>query len=212
MKLALFGASGATGRLLTERALAAGHTISALVRNPSTFPFSDRVRVVQGDVFSPEAIAETLGGADAVLSALGARSLKQEDVLERAVPLIVGAMVAAGISRIIVLGSCGVLENALDQQPLWRRWLLENILYKTLLKWPIASQRSQYSTLARSPLDWTMAMPPALTNTPARGKFRVDGNALPHNGSRISRADVADFMLQQLSTNEWSRMGVYLTW
>jgi putative NADH-flavin reductase len=212
MHLALFGASGRTGQLLTERALAQGHTLSALLRNPDLYPYAKRVSVIQGDAFTPSAIAQTLVGAQAVLSALGARSLGKEDVLERAVPLIVRAMDEAALSRVIVLGSAGALDSALDKQPAYRRWLVENVVYKTMLKWPVASQRAQIQALEASDLDWTMVMPPMLTNGPARGSYRVDGEALPRNGSRISRADVADFMLQQLTSSSWSKKGVYITW
>ena len=211
MHLALFGASGRTGQLLTQFALERGHTISALVRNPNVYPFTDRVTVVEGDAFTASAIAQTMVGADAVLSALGARSLGKEDVLERAVPLIVAAMERGGISRLVTLGSAGALDSALDKQARWRRWLFENLVYNTLLKWPVASQRAQYTALAASDLDWTMVMPPMLTNGPAKERYRVDGEALPRNGSRISRADVAAFMIAQLASSRWSRQGVYLS-
>ena len=212
MKIAIFGASGATGRLLTERSLAAGHTVAALLRTPGSFPYADRVRVIQGDAYSADAIAQTVAGADAVFSALGARSLKKDDVLERGVPLIVQAMVAAGVSRIVALGSAGALDSSLDKQAAWRRWIVQNIVYNTFLKWPVAAQRAQYRILAASRLDWTMVMPPMLTNGAGRWKYRVDGEALPRGGSRIARADVADFMFQQLTSNEWSRKGVYISW
>jgi putative NADH-flavin reductase len=129
-----------------------------------------------------------------------------------AVHLIIQATERAGIARIVVLGSAGALDFALDKQPAWRRWLVENLVYKTALKWPVASQRAQYTALSASPLDWTMVMPPLLTNRPPRGSYRIDGDALPRNGSSISRADVAYFMLQQLTTPAWSRRGVYITW
>jgi putative NADH-flavin reductase len=212
MHLALFGGSGRTGQLLTERALAQGHTLSVLVRKPASYALANRVKVIEGDAFTPSAIAHTLVGADAVLSALGARSLGKEDVLERAVPLIIQAMVDARLHRIIVLGSAGALDSALDYQPAYRRWIVENLVYKTLLKWPVASQRAQIQALEKSDLDWTMVMPPMLTNGAAKGFYRVDGKALPRNGSSISRADVAEFMLQQLATSAWSRQGVYITW
>jgi putative NADH-flavin reductase len=212
MKIAIFGASGATGRLLTERCLAAGHTVSALVRTPSKFPYADKVRVVQGDIFSLAAIADTLTGADAVLSALGARSLGEDHALERGIPLIVQAMIDAHISRIVVLGSGGALDTAMDKQPAWRKWLVENILYKTLLKWPVIAQRHQYAALSASPLDWTMAMPPMLTNARGRGSVRVDPDALPPGASRIARADVADFLFAQLTSSQWSRKAVYIAW
>lgn len=213
MNIALFGASGATGKLLTERCLAAGHTVSALVRSPDAFPFKDRVRTVIGSAFDPVAIAATLAGADAVLSALGAKSpFSNENVLPRAVPLIVRAMTEHGVKRIIALGSAGALPSSLDKQPAYRRWIVQKIVYNVFLKYPVLEQISQYKTLSASNLDWTMVMPPMLSNAPARGHYRIDAEALPRNGSMISRADVADFMMQQLISEQWLKRGVYLTW
>jgi putative NADH-flavin reductase len=212
MQVAIFGASGATGQLLTERCLAQGYGVTALLRTPESFAFRDRVRVVRGDAFTPSAIAATLAGVDAVLSALGARSLGKEDVLERAVPLIVSAMEELGPRRIVVLGSAGALDTAMDKQWGWQKWLVENIVYKTALKWPVASQRAQYAALSASGLDWTMAMPPMLTNEAGRGRYRLDADALPPGAVRIARSDVADFMMRQLTSEEWVRKAVYISW
>ncbi len=212
MKIALFGASGATGLLLTKRCLAAGYEVTALLRRPAKFPYLDHVTVIGGDVFTSRAVYDTVHGSNAVLSALGARSLGRENVLERAVPSIVAAMGEFGVCRIVTLGSAGALDSALDRQPGYRRWLVKNVLYRRLLKWPVASQKAQYAALADSVLDWTMVMPPMLTNRPARGHYRVDGKALPWGGVRISRADVAEFMVEQLRSERWSRKGVYLCW
>ena len=217
MNIAIFGASGGTGTLLTQRCLAAGYDVNALLRTPEKFPLRDRVRVIQGSAFDIDSVRKTIEGADVVLSALGAKSLRKEDVLERAVPQIIAAMqepLSAGkpVRRIIVLGAAGALPNSLDKQPAWRRWIVQNIIYKMILKWPLTSQISQWNNLSRSNLDWTMVMPPMLTNGPARGSYRVDGEALPPNGSRISRADVADFMMQQIGSAQWIRRGVYISW
>jgi putative NADH-flavin reductase len=217
MKIALFGASGATGKLLTQRCLVAGYDVTALLRTPEKFPFRDSVHVVQGSPFDLAPVRETLTGADVVLSALGANSLKKEDVLERAVPQIIAAMQETStqpnpVRRIIVLGSAGALPTSLDKQPAWRRWIVQNIVYNTFLKWPVASQISQWDNLSHSSLDWTMVMPPMLINAPAHGTYRIDGAALPRNGSRISREDVADFMMQQIASPQWLRKGVYITW
>lgn len=197
MKIAIFGASGATGKLLTQRSLAAGYQVTALLRNPEKFPTHDGFNVIQGSVFDLPLVRQTIEGVDVVLSALGANSLKKEDVLERAVPQIIAAMQQTTtqpkpVNRIIVLGSAGALPDSLDKQPAWRRWIVHNILYNTLLKWPVASQISQWNNLSHSNLDWTMVMPPMLTNSPAHGTYRIDGDALPPNGSRISREDIAD--------------------
>lgn len=212
MRVAVFGASGRTGGLLVERCLAAGYEVTALVRTPATFAWRDRVRVMEGSVFDAEAVRRTIAGAEVVLSALGARSLKKEDVLERAVPLIVEAMRAEGVRRIVVLGGSSAIAGSLDKQPAMVRWFLRRVLYKGVLKWPSASQRAQWETLKGSGLDWTMVLPPMLTEGKGRGKFRVDGEALPPRGSRIARADVADFMVAQIGSGEWVGEGVYVAW
>src|ERR1700731_3112315 len=216
MKIAIFGASGATGTLLTQRCLAGGHNVKALLRPPERFSLRVQVHVIQGSPFDVASVRQTIDGADAVLSALGANSLKKEDILERAVPQVITAMQeslsqAKPVRRIIVLGSAGALATSLDKQPAWRRWIVQNIVYNTFLKWPVASQISQWNDLSHSDLDWTMVMPPMLTNGPARGIYRIDGEALPPNGSRIYRADVADFMMQQIDSPQWIRKGVYLS-
>ena len=105
MNVAIFGASGATGKLLTERCLAAGHHVTALVRRPVNFSLRSKVKVVQGSAFDHAPVLETVEGADVVLSAVGAHSpLRNENVLPRVVPFIVDAMRQASVRRIIVLG------------------------------------------------------------------------------------------------------------
>lgn len=212
MRIAIFGASGATGRLLTELCLSAGHTVTALVRTPRTYPFGDRVDVIEGSVFDPVAVSGTVEGADAVFSALGARTpFRNENVLPRAVPVIVEAMQQAGVRRIIVLGSAGARPDALSRQPAWRRWIVQKIVYPYLLKWPVHEQVEQYRILSGSGLDWTMVLPPVLTHGAARNRYKVDGEALPRNGSSIARADVAQFMFQQLEDPKWIGRGVYIS-
>jgi putative NADH-flavin reductase len=212
MKIAIFGASGGTGLLLTRRCLAAGHQVTALLRSPEAFPLRDQVDVIYGNACDGHAVRKTVEGSDVVLSALGARTWGKEDVLENAVPHIVAAMRQEGVRRVIALGFAGALPDSLDKQPFWRRWIVQKFVYNTFLKWPIASQVSQYANLSSSDLDWTMVMPPMLNNAPARGRYRIDGEALPRNGSQVSREDVADFMMQQIDSPQWIGKGVYITW
>jgi putative NADH-flavin reductase len=214
MNIAIFGANGATGRLLTQYSLSAGYTVTALLRTPESFPFRERVTIVQGSAFDPEAVARTIHGADVVFSALGAKSpLRNENVLPRAVPLIVKAIQQSpSTKRIIALGSAGALPDSLSKQPAWRRWIVQNIVYTYFLKWPVYEQTVQYMALLSSGLDWTMVMPPMLTNGPARGNLRIDGEALPPNATSISRTDVAAFMFQQIEDPQWQRKGVYISY
>jgi putative NADH-flavin reductase len=92
MDIAIFGASGGTGLLLTQRCLKSGHQVTALLRTPEKFSLCSRIRVFHGSPFNPASVRQTIEGADVVFSALGANSLKKEEVLERAVPQIVAAM------------------------------------------------------------------------------------------------------------------------
>jgi putative NADH-flavin reductase len=216
MNIAIFGASGGTGLLLTQRCLESGHQVTALLRTPEKFSLRGRIRGVHGSPFDLASVRQTIEGADVVLSALGANSLKKEDVLERAVPQIIAAMQHTAaqpkpVRRIIVLGSAGALDTSLKNQPAYRRWIVQNLIYKTLLKWPVASQRFQYAALSATNFDWTMVMPPMLTNGPARGVYRIDEEALPRNGNSISRADVADFMMRQIDNPQWIKKGVYVS-
>jgi putative NADH-flavin reductase len=212
MKVSIFGASGATGALLTQRCLAAGDNVTALLRTPEKFPLRERVRVVVGSAFDDMAVRQTVEGADVVLSALGARSLRREDVLERAVPRIVTAMQQAGVKRIIALGGASAFSNSLAAQPALVRWFILNLFYKVIFKWPSHDQAAQWRALSTSGLDWTMVMPPMLTNGPARRSYRVDGDALPPRGIRINRADVAEFMMQQIENPQWVGKGVYIAY
>ena len=211
MKITIFGANGATGQLLTERSLAAGHTVTALVRRPSLFAFQNRVRVVEGSVFDSAVVAKALEGADAVFSALGAHSpLRNEDVLPRAIPVVIEGMQRMGVRRIIALGSAGALPDSLGRQPALLRWFVEKIVYPSVMKWPVHEQRVQYDLLSRSGLEWTMVLPPVLTNGRATARYRIDGEALPAGSSHISRSDVADFMMEQLVSRAWIGRGVYV--
>jgi putative NADH-flavin reductase len=212
MKVAIFGASGGTGLLLTGKSLDRHHEVTALVRTPAKFPYRDRVRVVEGDVFDPAKVREVIAGSDVVLSALGQRTLGHEQLLERGVPLIVEAMQQTGVRRIVALGAAGTAPDAFKRQPLPLRLFLQGVVYRLVLKWPIASQRAQWNILSDSPLDWTVVMPPKLVNSRGRGRYCVYRDGLPPYGLRIARADVADFMLQQIRNPEWSRRGVYIAW
>jgi len=211
MKITIFGANGATGQLLTERSLAAGHAVTALVRKPSLFPFQNRADLVAGSVFDPAVVAKALEGADAVFSALGAHSpFRNEDVLPRAIPMVVHGMQQMGVRRIIALGSAGALPSSLDRQPALLRWFVQKIVFTSVMKWPVYEQIVQYDVLSRSGLEWTMVLPPMLTNSRAKGAYRIDGEALPAGSSHISRSDVADFMMQQLTSRDWVGRGVYV--
>jgi putative NADH-flavin reductase len=212
LRVSIFGASGATGQRLTLACLRAGYNVTALLRHPETFALRQAVTVVPGDARDLNAVRRAIIGADVVLSALGARSpFADDDTLQLAIPLIIAAMKEAGVRRIIALGSAGARPGALSHQSHLRRWIATG-MQRILLRHPVAAQQSQWQALSTSGLDFTMPMPPMLTNRPGRGQYRTDPDALPRNATQISRDDVADFMMQQIEGVDWIGKSVYIAW
>lgn len=211
MKVVIFGASGGTGRELVVQALEAGHQVTVFVRDPSSAPQRDRVRVVQGDVLQASVVAAAIEGQEAVLSALGARHLKESDLLDRAITHILAGMQAHGVLRLIVLGAAGALHDANRRQGPGRKlffWLLKN----TLLKHPMADSAAQERRIEASNVEYTVIHPPRLLDTPRTGRYRVEADGLPLNGYQISRADVAEFMIRQLTDRTFVRGGPYIAY
>ena len=217
MKLIVFGASGGIGRLLVSGALELGHDVTAFVRHGRSPGVSsgqsldprDGLRIVEGDIFDPQSVGDAIDGHRAVFCALGARTLKKENILSRAIPLIINGMHFHMVDRLITVGAAGALYPAGKYQPRIFS-LLFGIARATLLRYPMADQRAQERLLAASDLDYTIVRPLLLTNGPPTGTYRVLPDALPSSSHRISRADVADFMLQQLTDPRFHRHGVYL--
>lgn len=209
MKIIVFGASGGTGQEIVKQALAQGHSVTAFVRNPGSLREESGLRVLQGDVFNPVEVADAIVGHQAVLSALGPRTLKKTDLLARAIPNILAGMRRHYVSRLIVLGAAGVqpdygkYQNALTRIIYW-------MAKQTMLRHPFADQAAQERLLAASEIDYTIVRPPRLMDTPFTGKYRVVPDALPSGSTQISRADVADFMLMQLTDPRFHRQGPYI--
>ncbi|HEY6445693.1 MAG TPA: SDR family oxidoreductase [Acidobacteriaceae bacterium] len=211
MKIVVFGASGGTGQELLKQGVAAGHEVTAFVRDPKSVTGGERLRVVVGDARDAKAVALALAGQDAVLSALGARTLSDETLLPESMTHILAAMRQNGVRRLVVLGASGVWPGAEKRLSRVAQIFLR-VIQATVLKKPFHSQRKMQEMVRVSDTEWTVVQPPRLLNRPGRGTWRVDGEALPANGTTIARADVATFMLQQLTTQEWVRKSPFVAW
>lgn len=211
MKIAVFGASGGTGRELVRQGRAQGHAVTVFVRKPESFTGGDGLQVVVGDALDGKAVAAAVAGQDAVLSALGARSLADETLLPESMGHILSAMKQHHVRRLIVVGASGVWPGAAKRlSPVMR--LMVEVMDATILKKAFAAQRAMQLLIRASDVEWTVVQPPRLLNRAGRGKFRVDGEALPAGGTQIGRADVATFMLAELDRTDWVRKSPFLAW
>jgi putative NADH-flavin reductase len=200
MELAVFGASGRTGRPLVQQALDAGHDVIALVRTPSTFPVKhERLTVVQGDAMNAADVDKVVQGADAVLSVLGQSKNSPKNLQTVAIKNIIAAMEKYGITRLVSLTGAGV--DAPQDKPKFINHVIKFAL-KTLQGAVLADAEQHLQVLQASNLDWVVVRGPMLTEGSYTGKYRV-GWVGVNTGTRISRADVADFMLKQVTDNSF---------
>lgn len=198
MHIAVFGATGGTGRRVVEQALAAGHKVTALVRNPAKLNLQhDHLTVVVGDVLDATKVEQTLADADATIVSLGNTPNNPDYIVSQGTQVIVDAMKRLGRpTRIVVVSSLGVGESK-DQVPLAFKMLM-----KTVLKKPMEDKERQEAIVKASGLDWTIVRPGGLTDGPATGKYRAGLDPKIVAG-QVSRADVAAFVLQQLTDDTY---------
>jgi putative NADH-flavin reductase len=202
MKILLFGATGRTGRLLAERAVWAGHDVTAYARDPARMPVAhERLRIVRGDVLDAASVHRAVAGTDAVLSALGSDARRPPPVLSEGVPHILDGMERHRVRRIVVLAAAGALRERAG-------FFAGNVglrLFRIVVPGVYMEQRAMLEELRRRELDWIAVRAMLLTNGPPTGRYRVAIEGIPRWGFRISRADVADFMIQQLTSDEFVR-------
>jgi putative NADH-flavin reductase len=195
MHLLILGATGGTGRQVTNQALEHEHRVTAFVRSPQKLgSLRDRVAVREGDPRSVGELQAILPGHDAVISALGPPGVGPTTILRAAARSTVAAMQAAGVHRLIVV-SAAVLFDDLG--------IAGRVLRQTLLRNVGDDSGEMERIVVASALDWTIARPPRLTNGPLTGRYDVENGHLPGRSAfaSISRADVADFLLSELQHN-----------
>jgi uncharacterized protein YbjT (DUF2867 family) len=190
-RLLILGATGGTGRELVEQALAAGHEVTAFVRDPSKLP-PGRVRSVAGDIVRDSAtLDDATRGQDAVISALGVgKSFQPAGLIAHAAPKMVRAMERAGVRRLIFTSAFGVGPTWPDTP------FLPRLFIRTLLRQVYADKAAGEAAIVGSALDWTIVYPAGLTNGPRTGRARVAEHLPLHGFPTVSRSDVAAVVLR----------------
>lgn len=196
LAVTIFGASGRTGTLLVEGALRAGHQVKAFVRDPDQVTLADtRLELIQGDANDEADVARAVEGADAVLSALGHTKTSTKDIQTVATAHIIHAMKTFGVGRLISLTGAGV-KTPQDQPKVIDR------VFGMLLATFARDVIKDAELIRRSGLEYVLVRGPRLTDGPYTGGYKV-GFIGKGSGTQASRADVADFMLKQLTSEAW---------
>jgi len=201
MKLVILGATGGTGLEIVRQAIERRHSVKALVRSPDRLkPFWDRITIKRGDLLDSRQLEGAIKGQDAVLSAFGPRvpiSKTDANLLERFAVALTEAMAHAGVSRVVVESVAFLFKDSIVPPT----YVFGRLFFPGI----VADASAMEQVFAGSQLDWTMVRPPQLTDKPYTGKYRVREGHLPRFGFKISRADVADFMVKSVENHFASR-------
>jgi nucleoside-diphosphate-sugar epimerase len=194
MNLVVFGANGQTGRLLAKQALAGGHRVVAVTRQPENFPLTaPRLTVAGVDVRDEAAVSDVVVGADAVLSTLGVSFTRDPvDTYSVGTANIVAAMRAAGVRRLVVVSSTAAYPTRRSRSPLTVR-LIEPIITRTIGKTVYDDMRRMETIVRGSALDWTIVRPSGLFDLAEPTDYHA-GEVDPI-GAFTARIDLAHYLL-----------------
>lgn len=198
MKILVIGAAGKTGAAVVDQALAAGHSITAFVHE-ADFDHNDAVRVITGDALDPAKISEAVAGQDAVIDTLGGKTPYKETTLERDVAHgIIAAMQQHGVRRLLIVSALGVGDSKANAS-----FVYEHLLLPTFLRGSTKDKAAMEAEVSTSHLDWTIVRPAILTDDDAVGSVRIYTAADADTAHKISRQDVARFLLDELPRNTY---------
>lgn len=194
MKVLVVGANGKTGHLVVEKALAAGHTVTAFVHSRKSYSGTAQ-RVVAGDSTDETAMRAAVDGHDAIVDTVGGKTPYKSTVLEQnTVKAIIGAMSSTGARRLIAVSMLGVGDSSS------KATLLVRVLVATFLRGANKDKTAMEEEVKKSDLEWTIVRPAVLTDEPAKGSVKIFVSGGSEKASKISRGDLAAFIVDQLSS------------
>jgi putative NADH-flavin reductase len=198
MKIAIFGATGSVGRLAVEQALEQRHTVTALVRDPEKVETRhENLRLIKGDVLTAADTEETVKDQDAILCILGAG--RKGIIRSEGTKNIIAAMQKSGVKRLICQSSIGVGDSRENLNFWWKY-----VMFGMLLRPAYADHVLQEDYVMKSGLDWTIIRPAEFTDGPLTGIYKHGFSGTAEGLTlKISRADVAGFLIKQLTDNTY---------
>lgn len=205
MKVLVVGAAGKTGTAAVEQAIAAGHEVTALVHSAEKYT-NPNVRVVEGDATDSATVDKAVASQDAVLDTIGGKAPYKTTTLEQsAARAIVASMQRNRVRRLIVVSMAGEGESLANTS------FYERLLMSTFLRGADKDKAAMESVVEASNLDWVILRPPILSDDAATGNIRVISTESGETAHKITRADLAAFMVAQLSSDEHLGKAVTIT-
>jgi len=208
MSIAIFGATGRTGKVVVNEALKRGYTVVAFARNPDKIAIDhENLRVVPGDVLDPTAVEKAIEGQDAVVSVLGA-GMGRTNLRTKGTRHIVQAMERTGVRRLVSMSIFGLGNSAEALPPLWK-FAVKPLILRNAYR----DHTGQETVVAASNLDWTITRPVSLRDWEPTGRYQ-QGSPEAMNGItlKIAVIDLARFTLDQLTSDRYLRQTPAITY
>lgn len=198
MKLLIFGSTGSIGRQLVEQALEQEHLVTAFARNPAKLDIQHtNLKVVQGDVLNSASVEQAVQDQDVVLCVLG--SGRKGTIRSEGTRQIIQAMEKAGVRRLICQTTLGAGESWENLNFFWKY-----IMFGAFLREAFFDHERQENEIKQSHLQWTIVRPGAFIDGDRTGNYRHGFSSTDKTTKlKISRADVADFILKQLTDDSY---------
>jgi len=209
MKMLIVGGTRGIGRQVLEQALAAGHAVTALVRDTRRLDAQhERLKVVQGDVLDANAVALAMAGQEAVCCSLGVKvPWFHVTVFSDGTRNLLDAMKKTGVRRLVCVTGIGAGDSRGHGG-----FLYDRLFLPFLLRTIYADKDRQESLVKASDVDWVIVRPGFLTNGPLTGRYRAITDLSGVTAGWISRTDVAHFILHQLVAPSHLRQAPLLTY
>ncbi len=208
MKVLVLGATGGTGRHIVREARASGHTVVALVRSRANAQPLEGAELIEGDARDESALASALKGCDGVISSLGTgiSPFRQVTLLSAATTALVNAMRREKVRRLVCITGLGAGDSRGHGG-----FLFDRLLFPLLLRNIYDDKDRQEAVVRASGLDWVLVRPVVLTDAPAAGRVRALTDLSGVHGGKIPRADVARFVVEQLTSDAWLHQAPLIT-
>jgi putative NADH-flavin reductase len=209
MKLLVIGATRGIGRRLVEQALDEGHMVTALVRNPERLPASrDRLEVIKGDIRDRDAVGRAVRNQNAVCITIGINpTRKPVTVFSEGAKNVIEAMTHSAVDQLICVTGIGAGDSKNHGG-----FFYDRIFKPFLLKTIYQDKDRQEALVRNSNLEWVIVRPGFLTNGPLTGTYRVLVDLEGVRAGKISRADVAHFILSEIKDKAYRLKTPLLTY
>lgn len=209
MRVLVLGATGGAGRLIVGEAREKGHAVVALVRSQANAVGLAGAELVEGDARDEGALTRAIAGCDAVISSLGTAisPFREVTLLSTATRALVVVMARQNVRRLVCITGMGAGDSR-GHGGFFYDWLFQPLLLRKVYE----DKDRQEDVIRASALDWIIVRPTLLNDEPARGGVRALTDLSGVQGGKIARADVADFVVQQLTADTWLRKAPLITW